>query len=85
MKGFDVPPNSTIKSIMKGGPKKSLKFQYEGNWDADKPHGFGIYKYFGSGDRYEGSFVSGKRHGLGVFLWGNGDKYTGNFENGEYS
>lgn len=55
---------------------------YEGSWINDKPHGYGMHRYFASGDRYEGSYACGKRHGLGVFLWGNGDKYTGNFAAG---
>jgi hypothetical protein len=82
MKGFDAPSSSSYKTILKGGAKKNLKYQYEGSWDNDHPHGFGVYRYFESGDRYEGNFIEGKRHGLGIFLWGNGDKYTGNFENG---
>lgn len=54
---------------------------FDGNWDKDKRHGYGVSKYDG-GSRHEGLYFGGQRHGLGVFLWPNGDKYSGHFTHG---
>jgi hypothetical protein len=73
---------STSSSNTRGRVRNKVKYQYDGHWRNDKPHGYGVHKNFQSGDRYEGNYVDGQRHGLGVFLWANGDKYTGNFAQG---
>lgn len=57
---------------------------FQGNWENDKPNGYGISNFHSSGDRHEGNYKEGLREGLGVFLWANGDKYTGHFENGNF-
>lgn len=55
--------------------------QYEGNFEDDKPNGFGVFKW-AHGDDYTGNFVNGLLHGVGKYSWKNGDNYEGSFSNG---
>lgn len=54
---------------------------YEGNFDEDKPNGFGTFKW-AHGDEYTGNFVNGLLHGVGKYTWKNGDSFEGSFLNG---
>jgi hypothetical protein len=54
---------------------------YAGDFDADLPHGKGLYLWRGEsgeqGNRYSGEFRAGKKHGQGVLLTAQGDRYEG--------
>jgi hypothetical protein len=39
---------------------------YEGSWEKDVRHGFGVYKW-SNGDVYRGHFVKHNREGYGVY------------------
>lgn len=51
---------------------------YEGNWQYDRPNGYGVEK-IADGSEYRGNFVKGIKQGEGIFTWTNGDRYNGNF------
>lgn len=54
--------------------------KYEGEWDADKIHGFGtMYNAKGKVD-YEGEWTQGQHHGIGNLFFANGERYEGEFE-----
>lgn len=42
---------------------------YEGEWYADKPHGFGRMEWFKFDERYIGHWCEGKREGQGQHAW----------------
>jgi len=47
---------------------------YEGEWQDDKWHGRGMYRYLG-GCSYDGEFKCGEMHGRGTYLWPSGQAY----------
>lgn len=53
---------------------------YDGNWEANKPHGKGIFIY-ANGDKYEGDFINDCYHGKGIFTFHNGEIYKGDYIN----
>ena len=55
---------------------------YDGEWDMDKWHGKGQYK-FPNGDVYEGDWKQGVMHGRGKYTYINGDVYKGEFQDGK--
>lgn len=46
---------------------------YDGEWQANSKHGFGLMKY-PDGSTYEGEWKNNFRHGYGVYIYENGDK-----------
>lgn len=56
---------------------------YDGQWQYDMKHGYGIYKYSQSGDLYDGNWVNDMRDGYGKFQWKSGDMYEGYFKNNQ--
>jgi len=55
---------------------------YEGNWDNDKMHGNGTYKW-PDGSCYEGGFIAGQMDGFGRFQWPEGSVYEGTWVKGQ--
>ena len=45
---------------------------YDGNWDTDKRHGYGIRKYV-DGDTYTGHYKNHLKHGKGTYIFASGD------------
>ncbi|EGR33489.1 phosphatidylinositol-4-phosphate 5-kinase, putative [Ichthyophthirius multifiliis] len=43
----------------------------------DKRHGYGVYKYVKTNERYEGEWVNGEKQGQGTYFYSNGGKYQG--------
>ncbi|CAG9314971.1 unnamed protein product [Blepharisma stoltei] len=60
--------------------ESKLTEEYEGQWENDQMHGYGVYKYI-SGAIYEGDWFQGKQHGHGTYQFPNGAKYVGQWEN----
>ena len=56
-------------------------FSYDGNWENNKPNGYGAETY-SDGSRYDGEFMDGLKHGKGNFHWNDGRKYVGEFREG---
>ena len=50
---------------------------YEGEWSADAPHGFGSYLYRATGARYTGHFKDGQYHGSGTYTSAEGQVTEG--------
>ena len=57
--------------------------EYDGEWHADKPHGWGRYVYSATGDVYEGQWVNGLREGEGRVICADGTVFEGLYECGE--
>jgi hypothetical protein len=53
--------------------------EYEGDWEDDLMHGYGVYKYT-SGSVYSGSWGKGKMNGKGVMQFADGSKYDGEWQ-----
>jgi len=79
VKGFITKPPTTISG--QGTILTPSKDRYEGDIQANCPHGQGIF-YFADGRRYQGAFFEGKRHGYGVYYWPDGALYKGDWVNG---
>ncbi len=58
-----------------------LYFSYEGDYENDKKHGEGIFRW-PSGNEYRGKFVNDFRHGFGEMNWVDGSYYKGGWEKG---
>ena len=56
---------------------------YEGDWENDKPHGFGI-NTFPNGKIYTGNFYKGKPVGDGQWTYVDGRIYNGTWVNGAF-
>lgn len=56
--------------------------EYTGQWHMDRKHGYGIYKYKQTREKYEGNWKDGKKSGKGKFTFTQGDFYEGQFEQG---
>jgi len=54
--------------------------EYEGDWNEDKMHGFGTYK-FTSGAIYTGMWEKGLMSGQGFMQFADGTKYEGHWGN----
>lgn len=54
--------------------KESRRFNYEGDYIADKPDGYGLIIYK-NGDSFQGTFKEGKRHGYGTYFYKKKDSY----------
>jgi hypothetical protein len=52
---------------------------YDGQWEADKIHGRGVY-ISTNGDRYEGFFYLGMKEGYGSIFYRNGNSYQGQWK-----
>jgi len=69
------------------GKKKSGKFEfkdksyYQGNFEKDLFHGYGIYKW-GDKKMYQGNWKEGKINGKGKLIYSDGSYYEGDFVNG---
>jgi hypothetical protein len=68
------------------GKLKHSKFEYDGEWQNDKPHGQGV-EVQNNGDKYVGPFVNGRKHGVVCeYKWSNHetiDSYKGAFALGK--
>lgn len=64
------------------GFSRQCEFQYEGFWEDDEPHGYGICLWT-DGVRYEGYWKNGERNGYGVMTLSDGTRYEGEWENDE--
>lgn len=53
---------------------------YEGDWENDLMHGYGIYIY-SNGDMYEGEFSNNKQEGYGKYTFSDGSRYEGGWKN----
>lgn len=62
--------------------EKNGNILYDGEWEDDKPCGYGRKYFPRSGDRHEGRYLDGERHGFGIYLWANGDRYSGDWKAG---
>ena len=60
------------------------KFEYMGNFEANKKNGYGTEKY-PDGSIYEGNFIDNKKNGHGIYSFPNNEYYEGNFENDLYN
>lgn len=70
----DVPPDEeAVKPIV------VLHEDYEGEWQNDLMHGYGVYRYL-SGAVYEGEWKENKQQGQGSYFFPNGAKYVGQWE-----
>ena len=49
---------------------------YEGMYQLDKKHGYGVFEWE-SGNRYEGNYFEDERHGYGVMRWTDESVYMG--------
>ena len=49
---------------------------YEGDWEDDLMHGYGVYKYT-SGAVYSGQWSKGKHHSYGTMSFADGSRYEG--------
>jgi hypothetical protein len=67
--------------------------RYEGEFEKNSFHGFGVYLWntiidednnIVTGRKYEGEWKDGKRHGRGIYHSGKGDTYSGSFINDLY-
>ena len=57
-----------------------LKYTYEGNWEKDKMHGYGIESWQ-EGLVYKGYFTNGLKGPRGIMQYTDGDVYDGEFFN----
>lgn len=57
-----------------------LTEEYEGAWEEDVIHGYGVYRYKNE-DVYDGMWDHGKYHGEGTYYFASGAKYTGDWVN----
>jgi hypothetical protein len=55
---------------------------YEGEWENNKAHGFGIYKH-NSGAIYQGYWRKNIQSGIGIEIWMDNSKYEGSYLNGK--
>jgi hypothetical protein len=55
---------------------------YEGEFQNNMKHGFGIENYENK-DKYEGQFINNRRNGHGILTFNNGNVYIGDFTNGK--
>lgn len=55
--------------------------KYEGEYTADKKHGYGIFSW-ASGNIYKGHYVDDLRTGYGEMYWGDGSYYKGDWNKG---
>lgn len=58
---------------------------YDGDWEAGKMHGKGIYKFYDPikdkyASKYEGDFNNGMREGKGKMTYANHDVYVGSWQ-----
>jgi len=68
------------KIVFAGGQNSEFgNEEYEGDWEDDKMHGFGVYK-FTSGAKYEGQWNHGEMHGIGTMVYADGTSYNGSWE-----
>ena len=59
----------------------SKQMSYEGDWQANKMHGMGLYLW-DDGRRYQGQYVADKKTGFGVYMWIDGRVYYGMWKDG---
>ena len=52
----------------------------QGEWKADKRHGYSGKYIHSNGDEYVGNFYLGKYHGTGRIKYNNGTEYAGEFQ-----
>ena len=53
--------------------------EYEGDWEEDAMHGFGVYRYT-SGAVYSGHWARGRQQGAGTMQFADGSRYEGQWE-----
>ena len=53
---------------------------YDGNWRANRRHGFGIFKW-PSGAIFKGEFKNDRRNGKGEIKYSDGSQYDGEWRN----
>ena len=64
------------------GASEGYKVKYQGNWVADKQHGFGK-ETWPSGAQFEGNYEYGYKCGNGKLLFADGSHYHGTFLKGK--
>jgi hypothetical protein len=74
--------NEKIECNGKGLLLHSTEVIYEGDFEHNKFHGFGV-AHIPDGSLYRGAFVEGKRHGRGIMTFADKSEYRGQFSQDE--
>ncbi len=56
--------------------------RYDGEWQADKKHGKGIFTFSSLGDSFYGEWVRNEEQGVGIYTFKDGSKERRDYRNG---